>query len=142
MQAFPLTPLLGHMLHTLYTHFPIVLSFQFQGQHSQNMQLLQGGELLKLTNSYSPSHNMTFTHTHTHTLPLSSLKYFKEEVVNHGRSVAGERQRAGGFWVAVVGLVQQAVDVTGQTGRGAHSMVPQDVDHIVQSVQTVLHLRL
>lgn len=39
-------------------------------------------------------------------------------------------------------LVQQAVDVSGKTGRGAHGVVPQDVDHIVKSVQTVLHLRL
>lgn len=39
-------------------------------------------------------------------------------------------------------LVQQAVDVSGQTGRGAHGVVPQDVDHIIQSVQSVLHLRL
>ncbi|KAF3854951.1 hypothetical protein F7725_023006 [Dissostichus mawsoni] len=39
-------------------------------------------------------------------------------------------------------LVQQAVDVCRQAGRGAHSVVPQDVDHIVQSVQPVLHLRL
>lgn len=42
----------------------------------------------------------------------------------------------------MVGLVQQAVDVSGQTGRGAHSVVPQDVDHVIQSVQSVLHLRL
>lgn len=42
----------------------------------------------------------------------------------------------------MVGLVQQAVDVSGQSGRGAHSVVPQDVDHVIQSVQSVLHLRL
>lgn len=42
----------------------------------------------------------------------------------------------------VVGLVQQAVDVSGQPSRGAHSVVPQDVDDIIQSVQAVLHLRL
>lgn len=63
-------------------------------------------------------------------------------VVNHGCRVTGERQGAGRLRVAVVGLVHQAVDVTGQTGRGAHSVVPQDVDHIIQSVQSVLHLRL
>lgn len=63
-------------------------------------------------------------------------------VVNHGWSVTGERQSVGGARVAVVGLGQQAVDVRGQTGRGAHSVVPQDMDHIVKSVQTILHLRL
>ena len=63
-------------------------------------------------------------------------------VVNHGWSVAGERQSAGGSRVAMVVLVQQAVDVGWQTGCGAHGVVPQDVDHIVQSVQSVLHLRL
>lgn len=39
-------------------------------------------------------------------------------------------------------LVHQAVDVAGQAGGGAHGVVPQDVDHIVQSVQSILHLRL
>lgn len=62
--------------------------------------------------------------------------------INHGWSVAGERQSAGRSRVTVVVLVQQAVDVSWQTGCGAHGVVPQDVDHIVQSVQSVLHLRL
>lgn len=62
--------------------------------------------------------------------------------VNHGCRVTGERQTAGGFRVAVVALVHQAVDVAWQAGGGAHGVVPQDVDHIVQSVQTILHLRL
>lgn len=53
--------------------------------------------------------------------------------------MTGERQSAGRL---LVGLVHQAVNVTGQAGRGPHSVVPQDVDHIIQSVQTVLHLRL
>lgn len=56
--------------------------------------------------------------------------------------MTGERRAAGGFRVAVVALVDQAVDVAGQAGGGAHGVVPQDVDHIVQSVQTILHLRL
>lgn len=42
----------------------------------------------------------------------------------------------------MVVLVQQAVGVSGQTGRGAHSVVPQDVDDIIKPVQSVLHLRL
>lgn len=73
---------------------------------------------------------------------LSFFKYFKVRLINHGWAVTVERQRAGGARVAVVGLVQQAVDVTGQTSSGANRMVPQDVDYIIQSVQTVLHLRL
>lgn len=57
--------------------------------------------------------------------------------------MAGEGQAAGRLWVAVVALVEQAVDVVGQAGGGgAHGVVPQDVDHVVQSVQTILHLRL
>lgn len=62
--------------------------------------------------------------------------------VYHGWSVTGERQSAGGARLAVLGLVQEAVDVTGQSGDGANSMVPQDMDYIVQSVQAVFHLRL
>lgn len=72
----------------------------------------------------------------------SFLKYFKEIVAHHGRSVTGELQSVGRARMAVVGLVQQAVDVGGQTGCGADGVVPQDVDHLVESVQTVLHLRL
>ncbi|TNN87084.1 hypothetical protein EYF80_002839 [Liparis tanakae] len=53
-----------------------------------------------------------------------------------------KQNRAGRAQVAVEVLVQQAVDVRGQAGRGTHRVVPQDVDHIVQSVQSVLHLRL
>lgn len=57
--------------------------------------------------------------------------------------MTGERQAARTLWVAVVSLVDQAVDVGGQNGRcGADGVVPQDVDHVVQSVQSVLHLRL
>lgn len=41
-----------------------------------------------------------------------------------------------------VGLVQEAVDVGREACGGAHGVVPQDVDDIVQSVQAVLHLRL
>lgn len=62
--------------------------------------------------------------------------------VNHGWRVTGECQAAGRFRVAVVALVDQAVDVAWQAGGGAHGVVPQDVDHVVQSVQAVLHLRL
>lgn len=62
--------------------------------------------------------------------------------VHHGWGVEGERQAAGGFPVALVALVGQAVEVVGQAGGGAHGVVPQHVDHVVQSVQTILHLRL
>ena len=55
-----------------------------------------------------------------------------------GRQLRGGWQRGGGG----AGVAQQAVEVTGQPGRGAHSVVPQHVDHIIQPVQTVLHLRL
>lgn len=88
-----------------------------------------------------------YTHTHTqqgismHTA-LSFFKYFKVRVVNHCWTVTVERQGAGRARVAVVGLVQQPVDVTGQTSGGANGMVPQDVDYVIQSVQTILHLRL
>lgn len=88
------------------------------------------------------SWNLIRTHTHrisTQTAP-SFLKYFKEEVVYHGWSVTGERQSAARLRVALV--VHEAMDVTGQTGSGANSVVPQNMDHIIQSVQTVLHLRL
>lgn len=54
--------------------------------------------------------------------------------VNHGWSVTGGWQRAGRAWMAMVGLVQKTIDVSRQTGCGAHSMVPKHVDHIVQSV--------
>lgn len=37
---------------------------------------------------------------------------------------------------------QQTVYVAGQTGGGAHCMVPQNKDCIIQSVQTILHSRL
>ena len=47
----------------------------------------------------------------------------------------------GCYW-SIVCLSQQAVYVAGQTGGGAHSMVPQDEDGIVQSVQAILHPRL
>lgn len=56
--------------------------------------------------------------------------------------MTGERQAAGGFRVAVVAVADQAVDVVGQAGGGAHGVVPQDVDHVVQPVQAILHLRL
>lgn len=40
-------------------------------------------------------------------------------------------------------LVEQAVDVVWKAGSGrAHGVVSQDVDHVVQSVETILHLRL
>lgn len=71
-----------------------------------------------------------FTHTHTHTAAL----------VHHSWGVAGERQAAGTLWVAKVRLVDQALEVGGH--RGADGVVPQHVDHVVQSVQSVLHLRL
>lgn len=54
--------------------------------------------------------------------------------------MTGERQSAARLRVALV--VHKAMDVTGQTGSGANSVVPQNMDHIIQSVQTVLHLRL
>ncbi len=140
----------AHTVRSQATRFPIVLSFLFQDQqslHEGNMRTLQ------VENSWNwiPAHMYrTHTHTHTHTHKtwnfqhpaLSFLKYFKEKVVNHGWSVTGELQSAGRSRVAMVGLVQQAVDVSGQAGRGAHSVIPQHVDHIVQSVQSVLHLRL
>lgn len=57
--------------------------------------------------------------------------------------MTGELQAAGGFRVGEVAVVEQAVEVVGQAGGGgAHGVVPQDVDHVVQSVQTILHLRL
>lgn len=54
--------------------------------------------------------------------------------VNHGCSVTGGWQRAGRPWMAMVGLVQQTMDVSRQTDGGAHSVVPKHMDHIVQSV--------
>lgn len=62
--------------------------------------------------------------------------------VHHGWRVTGERQAAGRFRVSVVALVEQVVDVVGQAGGGAHGVVPQDVDHVVQAVQPILHLSL
>lgn len=73
---------------------------------------------------------------------MSLPTYLKEMDVYHDWRVAGERQGAGRSQEALQVLVQQAVDVCRQAGRRAHSVVPQDVDHIVQSVQPVLHLRL
>lgn len=54
--------------------------------------------------------------------------------VNHGWRVTGGWQRAGRAWMAMVGLVEQTMDVGRQTGGGAHSVVPEHMDHIVQSV--------
>lgn len=65
--------------------------------------------------------------------------FFKITFFYHRWSVTGERYGAG---MDVGGLTQQPMDVAGQTGGGAHSVVPQNVDNIIQSVQTVLHLRL
>lgn len=42
----------------------------------------------------------------------------------------------------ILRLSQQTVQVTGQTGGGAHGMVPQNKDCIIQSVKTILHSRL
>lgn len=104
------------------------------------MQARGVGKFLKLnTGTHIRCTHAAQSSTHT---AHSFLKYFKEVFANHGCRVTGERQTAGGFRVAVVALVHQAVDVAGQAGGGAHGVVPQDVDHIVQSVQTILHLRL
>lgn len=65
------------------------------------------------------------------TLPHPAFKYFKVTVVNHGWRVTGERQSAGRVWVAGMGLVQEALDVNGQTGGGANGVVPQNVDYII-----------
>ena len=47
----------------------------------------------------------------------------------------------GCYW-PILCLSQQTVYVAGQTGGGAHGMVPQNKDCIIQSVQTILHSRL
>lgn len=47
----------------------------------------------------------------------------------------------GCYW-PILCLSQQTVYVAGQTGGGAHCMVPQNKDCIIQSVQTILHSRL
>lgn len=80
-------------------------------------------------------------HSHRALFPISHTQ--KAELVYHRWRLTGERQAAGTLWVAVVSLVDQALDVGGQSGcRGADGVVPQDVDHVVQSVQSVLHLGL
>lgn len=53
----------------------------------------------------------------------------------------GEVCSDGRYW-PVLRLSQQTVYVAGQTGGGAHCMVPQNEDCIIQSVQTILHSRL
>lgn len=47
----------------------------------------------------------------------------------------------GRYW-PILCLPQQTVYVTRQTGSGAHCMVPQNEDCIIQSVQAILHSRL
>lgn len=51
-----------------------------------------------------------------------------------GRKVCSD----GCYW-PILSLSQQTVYVTGQTGGGAHCMVPQNEDCIIQPVQTILH---
>ena len=65
----------------------------------------------------------------------------------HGCRPAADQSRAGevgskGCDWSVVGLSEQAVEVAGQAGGGAHSVVTQDMDGIVQAIQTVLHTGL
>lgn len=107
------------------------------------MQARGVGKFLKLnTGTHIRCTHATQSSTHT---GRSFLKYFEEVFANHGCRVTGERQTAGGFRVAVVALValvHQAVDVAGQAGGRAHGVVPQDVDDIVQPIQSILHLRL
>lgn len=87
-------------------------------------------------------HDRWKIHTHAHCAHVHAtfLQPFEVMGVYHGWSVTVELQSAGG--VRLMGLVQEAVHVGGQTGRGANGVIPQDVDDIVQSVQPVLHLRL
>lgn len=120
----------------------IVLSFLFQGQqplHEENMADIAGGKFQKLN---ATTHTLHTQHETSRHATVSFPKYFKEMVVNHGWSVTGELQSAGRSRLALVGLVQQAVDVAGQVRCGSDGVVPQNVDHIIQSVKTVLHLRL
>lgn len=45
------------------------------------------------------------------------------------------------YW-SIWSLSQQIVYVAGQTGGGAHCVVPQNKDCIIQSIQAILHSRL
>lgn len=57
------------------------------------------------------------------------------------QSRGGEACSNGCYW-PILCLSQQTVHVTGQTGGGAHCVVPQNKDRIIQPVQTILHSRL
>lgn len=136
-----------HILDTQGQHITALLLSSVSSFKDSNLYIRKTCRRSGWKNSWNWMPAQIHTHTHTqqgismHTA-LSFFKYFKVRVVNHCWTVTVERQGAGRARVAVVGLVQQPVDVTGQTSGGANGMVPQDVDYVIQSVQTILHLRL
>lgn len=54
----------------------------------------------------------------------------------------GRKIWSNGCYWPILCLSQQTVYVAGQTGGGAHCVVPQNKDCIIQSVQAILHSRL
>ncbi len=79
---------------------------------------------------------------------ILNILYFKYLKFSYHRcrptwnQCGGREVRSNGCNWPILCVSQQTVYVAGQTGGGAHCMVPQNKDCIIQSVQTILHSRL
>lgn len=92
-------------------------------------------------NMFPPSSNPN-TSCNPEYIENTSVKYSYHRCCPTWNQCRGREVCSNGCYWPILCLSQQTVYVAGQTGSGAHGMVPQNKDCIIQSVQTILHPRL